>query len=219
MSRRPRRIQVKEIPDAGEGKNEGIEDILASIDSLQKKRHESNPKSYSAFPLAKIFGMIVIITVIGFAAIVLGNIPLLGPTSIDNSNLSDLDFKIQLLDESEVWLSDYEGNPIILDLFATWCTPCKTQIAELQSIKASFPSVRIISVSVDLNDNIPSLIAYKDTNGMNWVVGRDITQRGGQLFSATSIPTVAFINSDGELTQYYQGVVYYETLAQWISDG
>ena len=152
----------------------------------------------------------------------MGNLPTLtntGGSNLENSNLTELDFKIQLLDESEVWLSDYEGAPIILDLFATWCGPCKTQIVELQSIKTAFPSVKIISVTVDLNDDIPSLITYKDDNNMNWIVGRDVSSRGGQLFSATSIPTLAFFNSAGELKQYNQGVVYYDTLVDWITEG
>ena len=222
MSRRPRRIPVKETAKANISQEESVDDVLASIDSLQIKQRAIASKTDVPLPTAKIFGAIVVISIIGFAVIGFGNLPTLtntGGSNLENSNLTELDFKIQLLDESEIWLSDYEGNPIILDLFATWCGPCKTQIIELQSIKAAFPSVKILSVTVDLNDDIASLITYKDDNDMNWIVGRDVTSRGGKLFSATSIPTLAFFNSAGELTQYYQGVVYYDTLVQWINEG
>ncbi len=222
MSRRPRRIPVKATAKVNTSQEESVEDVLASIDSLQEKQRAIAPKTDVPLPMAKIFSGIVIISILGFAVLALGNLPTLtntGGSNLENSNLTELDFKIQLLDESEVWLSDYEGAPIILDLFATWCGPCKTQIVELQSIKTAFPSVKIISVTVDLNDDIASLITYKDDNNMNWIVGRDVTSRGGQVFSATSIPTLAFFNSAGELKQYNQGVVYYNTLVNWITEG
>ncbi|MFX0210132.1 MAG: TlpA family protein disulfide reductase [Candidatus Hodarchaeota archaeon] len=60
---------------------------------------------------------------------------------------------------------------------------------------------------------------YKNDNGITWTVGRDTTQAGKEKFSATSIPTVAFINSAGKLKQINNGVVFYETLVDWITAG
>ena len=220
MSRRPRRIPVKDTVKTDATTEGNVEDVLASLDSLQKKQRATAPKTDVPLPTGKIIGAIMIVTIVGFVVLSFGNLPspVTNPTG-DDSSLDELDFKIQLLDETEIWLSDYNGSSILLDLFATWCEPCKTQIAELQTVQENFPSVKIISVSVDLNDDIPSLVVYKNTYGMDWIVGRDVTSKGGQKFSATSIPTLAFINSAGELTQYNQGVVFYNTLVEWITEG
>lgn len=153
----------------------------------------------------------------------LGSYPQTQPNSPENTLSAELDFKFQLLNGNEVMLSDYTGDPIILDLMATWCGPCKTQIPELKTLQSSYPHVRILSVSTDLDDSITVLTKYKADNDMTWTIGRDISQKGIEIFTPSgrlqSIPTVAFINSAGKLRQLNQGVVYYNTLVDWINKG
>jgi thiol-disulfide isomerase/thioredoxin len=115
-------------------------------------------------------------------------------------------------------LSNYIGEPIILDLMATWCVPCKTQIEHLQVIKDAYPNVHIISVSVDLGDTIPVLSAYKADNNMDWVVGRDISTKGASNFQATAIPTMAFFSSEGIWKHWEQGVTTSDKLSSWINE-
>ncbi|MFX0182668.1 MAG: TlpA family protein disulfide reductase [Candidatus Hodarchaeota archaeon] len=223
MPRKRVTIPPKMEKDSMKAQDEKIGEVLTSLDTIQAKHHQTsyisdNPTNIS---FTKIIGVSTFVVIIVFGLIILGN----PPQQIDNSNnpvegnISDtLNFKIQLLDGSEVNLSDYAGNPIILDLFATWCQPCIQQISYFPEVRKDFPNVKIISVTVDLNDDIPTLTQFKAKYSMDWVVGRDFTQEGGRNFYANYIPTIAFINSNGIVKHWEQKVTLYSTLKAWINE-
>ncbi|UCE12757.1 MAG: TlpA family protein disulfide reductase, partial [Candidatus Heimdallarchaeota archaeon] len=197
-------------------------DVLSSLDSIQSKRH-SDVSTPSPLPVTQIIIAIVFISIIGLGILSLGNMAL-EPATITGSSIKDsLDFRIQQLDGHEVMLSDYAGEPIILDLMATWCGPCKTQIAELKKLDSSYPNVRILSISIDEDDSISILSDYKADNGMTWTVGRDLFQKAIDIYTPPGkpqqIPTLAFIDPEGILRQVYQGVVSYDSLVDWVVAG
>ena len=205
--------------------SEKLDDIISSIDSIQGKQRKMSPTS-SSFSLTKIAIIITFFSIISLGILSLGNYQFTQPSPSGTSLSDELDFSFELLNGEAVRLSDYAGDPIILDLMATWCGPCKTQLGELASLQSSFPTVQILSISVDPGfDSVTKLTEYKTTNGITWTVGRDTTGAGKEKFSATSIPTVAFINSAGKLKHINDGksgpigVVYYDTLVEWINDG
>jgi thiol-disulfide isomerase/thioredoxin len=147
------------------------------------------------------------------------NIELIAGRTLNINLTEHLDFRIQLLGGSEVMLSDYIGQPIILDLFATWCQPCLTQIEYLKEVKLQKPNVHILSISVDLSDTPELLSQYKSDHEMNWVVGRDSTRQGTTKFQVVSIPTMAYIDILGIVRHWEQGVTSASTIIDWINSG
>ncbi|MHA2203178.1 MAG: TlpA family protein disulfide reductase [Candidatus Hodarchaeales archaeon] len=219
MARRTIKIPQKSSKDIEMSESEKLDDIISSIDSIQGKQHTMTSAS-SSFSVTKILIGFAFISIIALGILSLGNYQLTQPNPSGSSISDHLNFAFELVDGKEVMLSDYAGDPIILDLMATWCGPCKTQLGELTSLQSSFPNVQIISVSIDPDfDTISKLTQYKNDNHITWTVGRDITQAGKEAFSASSIPTVAFINSAGKLKQINNGVVFYDTLVDWINSG
>lgn len=224
MSRKRITIPPKVEKDSVKTQDEKIGEVLTSLDTIQAKQHHTSFNNSSNISLTKILGVSAFIIIIVFGLMSLTNPPQQNtnpstPSNPVEGSISDaLDFKIQLLDSSEVMLSDYTGSPILLDLFATWCQPCIQQISYFQEVRKDFPNVKIISVTVDLNDDIPTLTQFKANHNMDWVVGRDITRDGGRIFSANYIPTLAFINSEGTLKHWEQGVTPYSTLKAWINE-
>ncbi|UCG04022.1 MAG: TlpA family protein disulfide reductase [Candidatus Heimdallarchaeota archaeon] len=219
MARRTIKIPQKQSKELEMSESKKVSDIISSIDSIQGKQQKMSSTS-SSIPITKIILAFAFLSIISLGVFSLGNYQL-AQSNPTEGNISDkLNFSFELLNGEMVMLSDYAGKPIILDLMATWCVPCKTQIGELKTLRMNYPSVEIVSVSIDPSyDSISKLTEYKNDNGITWTVGRDTTQAGKEKFSATSIPTVAFINSAGKLKQINQGVVFYDTLVDWITSG
>lgn len=219
MARRNIKIPQKDSKGIERSQGEELNDIISSLDSIQGKHRKISPEKSNSVSKTKVIMVLAFISIVTLGLLSLGSYPQIQPNSTEKT-ISELDFKFQLLDGSEVMLSDYAGDPIILDLMATWCGPCKTQITELRALHSSFPNVQIISVSIDPDyDDITKLAQYKEDNSMTWIVGRDINREGKEAFSADYIPTVAFISSAGTLRQYSQMVVSYDTLVDWINSG
>lgn len=68
----------------------------------------------------------------------------------DNSRTNAPDFTLETLYGNKFTLSDYKGTPVILDLMAVRCPPCKQQMPELQKVKKELgDDVVILSIDVD----------------------------------------------------------------------
>jgi thiol-disulfide isomerase/thioredoxin len=215
----PQKFPSKESSSNLQSDVEKYDDVLDSLNSIQARHKNSNPVSNSSIKPSTLVIIIVITSVLSLILLSFSRIPApnSGPLETNTALSEGLDFKIQLLDESEVMLSDYIGEPIILDLMATWCVPCLTQISHLQTVRNQYPNVRIISVSVDLSDTRSMLTSYKADHGMNWIVGRDITRQGALIYRASSIPTIAFFDAEAKLQHWEQVVTDAETLISWIN--
>ena len=222
MSRRKYNFTTNKPVEDTKTNAEKYDEVLNSLSSIQSKRKKESLSTPSSINPTTIVMGTVLVVIVGMVLLSFGNIPTAsntGPIEEDTKLSEGLDFTIQLLDRSEVMLSDYVGQPIILDLFATWCGPCLTQIGHLKTVRSQYPNVHILSISVDLTDSIAMLNTYKNNNGMNWVVGRDITQQGASIYRATAIPTMAFFDSSGTLKHWEQQITDSETLINWIKGG
>ncbi|MFX0122231.1 MAG: TlpA family protein disulfide reductase [Candidatus Hodarchaeota archaeon] len=225
MARRTIKIPQKSSKEIEMSESEKLEGIISSIDSIQGKQHRMTSTS-SSFSVTKIIMVFAFISIITLGILSLGNYQVTQPNLSDATIFDKLNFSFELLNGKDVMLSDYAGDPIILDFMATWCSPCKTQVGELKTLHTDYPSVQIISVTTDPSyDSISRLTQYVNDNGISWTVGRDINKTGESKFSVTLLPTVAFIDSSGKLKHVNNGVVdpvgvvFYTTLVDWINSG
>lgn len=132
-----------------------------------------------------------------------------------------LDFSINLFDNSTISLSQFKGQVVLLDFFATWCFPCTQQVPILQSIHQQFPNVVIISVSVYKNDTYKDLANYKSKYGpINWYYGKDAGVNGVlsslTKFNIQGIPTSVLIDKSGNIADMHLGIASKTDLIAWI---
>ena len=108
-------------------------------------------------------------------------------------------------DGNPVKLSDVVGNPanryVILDFWATWCSPCREALPKLREVYAKYHGmgVEIYSVSEDVNEK--NWKQFIRDNGMIWINVRDTKPGRGsgtiwETYALSGIPTVLLI--DGE---------------------
>lgn len=221
MARRTKKIPIKDQTRTEMTQAEKYDDVLSSLDSLKVRQHKTIPETPTIVPTTKIIIGVVLIAVVSLAILSFGNVPFVTNQNTLTGDIIDsegINFSFKLLDGTEVTLADYKGSPVFLDLFATWCQPCKTQIAELITLKSVSPYVRILSISIDDTDTVAMLEQFKTETGITWIVGQDYTSKGAQNFKVTSIPTLAFFNSNGVLKKLETGVHTYETMAGWLDE-
>ena len=74
------------------------------------------------------------------------------------------DAPFMLLDGSDVKLSDYQGKPLLIDTMATWCEPCKIEMAHLYEVqRVASDNVTVVSISVSpATDGISDMIKFKN---------------------------------------------------------
>jgi len=126
------------------------------------------------------------------------------------------DFTLKDIYGHQFSLSDFRGKVVILDFFATYCGPCRTQVRELREVKQQFGDrVVIISISVSPEDTDEELRSYAEENGITWRVARD-TAGVGDDYNVLYLPTLVVVDPEGRIAARHVGLTDSETLAKEV---
>lgn len=108
------------------------------------------------------------------------------------------------------------GMPTIIDLFATWCTPCQTQMDALSTVYNKYnDQVRFVSVT---NERIGGTLtradirSWWDEHDGKWSVGLDPQSRLMSVLGAQGLPYIALTDPTGDIQWEDAGVTSVSTL-------
>ena len=110
------------------------------------------------------------------------------------------DFSLDLFDGSRFTLSTHlsdDGRPVILNLWASWCPPCRAEMPDFSNASIAHPEVLILGVAVD--DDPLAAAAFVDEFEIAYPTGYDETGEVGHAFPAPGLPATYVISADGDL--------------------
>lgn len=125
------------------------------------------------------------------------------------------DFTVYDAEGNAVKLSDFFGKPIVLNFWASWCDPCRSEMPEIQDFYDQYgQDVQFILVSQD--DSLEDAKAFIEDEGYSFPVYFDSTFMGSYSYGASSIPLTYFIDADGQMIAYFRGAMSESILQQGI---
>ena len=127
------------------------------------------------------------------------------------------DFTVYDTDGNAVQLSDFFGKPIVLNFWASWCPPCKSEMPHFEEAYLANPDVQFLMVNMTSSDDIDDAKNYIKEQGYTFPVLFDTTGDAGYVYQATSLPMTLFIDKNGTLITYAVGALSAENLATGIS--
>jgi cytochrome c biogenesis protein CcmG/thiol:disulfide interchange protein DsbE len=102
--------------------------------------------------------------------------------------------------QSEVKLSDFSGQVVVLNFWASWCKPCEQEAAELQEAWTIYePTGQVVFIGADYVDTEPEARVYLQKYGITFSNGPDMGTRISQLFRIQGVPETYFIDKTGVL--------------------
>ena len=116
------------------------------------------------------------------------------------------DFTVALCDGTDATLSELlkDHDLVVLNVFATWCGPCKVEFPEMEKTYQSHRDrMVILSVSGDPNDTAAMITAYKEENGLSFPMG--MAGDALDFLDVTAFPTTVFNDRDGKVGFYKVG--------------
>ena len=118
------------------------------------------------------------------------------------------DLRIYTLDGTEVDLKDYRGEVIILNIWATWCTPCVQEIPEILSLQKQLKDKKVKLIGVAIDNSVSTISRFlkrmKFQSLQTWV---DPTQSVGRIIPLTLVPTNYVLDGRGNLIGEIKGFV------------
>ena len=105
------------------------------------------------------------------------------------------------LDGDSVSLGAHRGKVVLLNIWATWCHPCRDEIPELQAIHTRYKArgLELVGVSVDSDGSDDAIRAFMRDFEMTYPIGRDPDERVSTQFLVVGVPATFLIDREGVL--------------------
>jgi thiol-disulfide isomerase/thioredoxin len=119
-----------------------------------------------------------------------------------------------------VKLADYQGKLVIVDIWGTWCPPCRQEIPHFVQLKKDFPDdLDIVGVNYEHGDPeeaVPKIVDFVKETGINYtcVIGDDATRE--QIPEFRGFPTTLFVDRTGKVRLKVVGYHPYDKLRTYI---
>ncbi len=112
-------------------------------------------------------------------------------------------------------LSDYKGQVVLLNVWATWCPPCQVEMPSIEKLYRSYgpKGLKVVAVSIDDAVSEDSIRAFARDYGMSFEVLHDPQGKIEQQYQTTGYPETFVIGRDGVIRKKWIGA------ADWSSEG
>lgn len=156
---------------------------------------------------AAVMGVLAVVALLGFGVIVKGGkgAPAVGE-DVPEMTLSSLDGK------SEGSLADYRGQWVLVNVWASWCEPCRDESPALQNFYEAHKGENFTVLGVDSQDTTEDASAFVDEFGLTYPHLHDGSGDYAEDLGTTGVPESFLVDPDGNLAHHFLGPVTKESL-------
>jgi cytochrome c biogenesis protein CcmG/thiol:disulfide interchange protein DsbE len=105
-----------------------------------------------------------------------------------------------------ITLSQYQGKPLIVNFWASWCEPCQQETPLLASWYARQHG-HVIVVGLDENDTASSAVQFAKSKGVSYPIGVDPQLAAANAYGVTGLPQTFFLNAQHRIVDHVLGAV------------
>lgn len=117
------------------------------------------------------------------------------------------DFTLQTIDGETVTLSDLRGQAVLVNIWASWCSPCRAEMPAMQRVYEDYKSkgLVILAVNSTVQDSAESARSFAAELGLTFPIQLDIEGIATRLYEAQGLPASFFIGRDGIIREVVSG--------------
>lgn len=126
-------------------------------------------------------------------------------------------FKLELADGGMLDSESLRGRVVVLNFWATWCSPCREEIPQIAAFAASHPEVHVVGISMD-DMTVETLAPQARRLGVTWpLVVADSPTR--QAWGVQTLPTTVVLGPDGRVWRSWVGTLTARDLERLVQSG
>lgn len=147
------------------------------------------------------------------------------PPSISSSEQADEDdktlapnFKLQTYDGVEVEFYDYVGKPIVMNFWASWCSPCQMEMPDFEKVYTEYgDDVTFLMINlVGGRETYETAKAFIKESEFTFPVYFDHESEASYIYGIRSIPTTVFIDAEGYIVTGASGMITEQQLRKGL---
>ena len=129
------------------------------------------------------------------------------------------DFNGTTLEGDTVRLSDLRGKTVLINVFASWCGPCRLEMPHLVQLSNELDQDEVVFVGLNLQENPDSVTTFRDEFGIDFpLVLNEDGQLTNGLYIPIGLPTSLFIDREGVVRYVFSGAMTREVLENVLDD-
>ncbi len=133
--------------------------------------------------------------------------PVTAPTAADKPPAAASSVKVgdtpnvsaRSLSGDETSLKALAGKPVLLNLWATWCRPCREEMPHLEGLRKAHPGLQVVALSVDAVGDEEAVRDYVAAVGLGATIWRDPTGRVAREIGGGTLPITLLLDAKGEV--------------------
>ncbi len=109
-----------------------------------------------------------------------------------------------------VRLLDLRGSTVLLNVWATWCVPCREEMPALQELHQTLSGsgLRVVAVSIDGRSAGSEIQSFLNEHNITFMVLHDPEERVTRMFRTIGVPQTFLIGRDGSIMQRWIGQIH-----------
>jgi thiol-disulfide isomerase/thioredoxin len=135
-----------------------------------------------------------------------------GPSHVDLSSLT-----LQNLDGSLLPPKTTQGKPIVLNFWAPWCGPCRTEMPWLQRLQTDHPDLAVIGIEDDPDEYAASMALAARTN-LTYTLIRASQPVRSTFGHVVMLPTTLYISRSGKVLHSISGIIPETLMRHYAND-
>ena len=128
------------------------------------------------------------------------------------------DFSLQRLDGTNLSLSSYRGNVVLLDFWATWCAPCREETPHLVELQQKYGDQGLQIIGVSMDDSPDPVGPFYREFHMNYPVVMGTAHTGELYGGVLGLPIAFLIDREGRIYRKHLGATDVQELETEVKE-
>lgn len=117
------------------------------------------------------------------------------------------DFSLFNLDGEQITLSELRGRPVMINLWATWCAPCRIEMPHIQDRFERYAGEGFLVLAVDFDEPAGIVADFRDELGLTFDILLDPGAEVQELYRNRNYPSTFFIDENGVIQVQHIGLM------------
>lgn len=126
-------------------------------------------------------------------------------------------FSLPGMGGKSVSLADYRGQVVLVNFWATWCVPCKTEMPQLQSVYQTDRGAGFTILGVDQAESAGAVQAFVKSHGFTWTFALDQSGDTSRSYGVYAIPESFLIDRNGKVAYIWTSSLTRGSLEQQLA--
>ncbi|PLR99792.1 thiol-disulfide oxidoreductase ResA [Bacillus sp. T33-2] len=126
------------------------------------------------------------------------------------------DFALEDMNGTKHRLSDYEGQGVFLNFWATWCKPCEREMPYIDNQYKQFKDQGVQVLAVDVGESRLAVSKFVERHGLGFPILIDADEQVRQAYGVNPLPITFLIDKEGKVVKIHTGELTEERVQDFM---